>query len=160
MTIQDVTKDKGHLVSNFFHKRLDDTFSSTFPPEAIESYRESHTADELRDRADDGHVLIAATTEGDIQGVLFGNPPNGGVAHIAWVAVHPDARGQGIGTELLEAAFDRYREMGVHKVALYTETVEARGFYESAGMVVEGEHPNHWWGVKHYCLGKDLQSER
>jgi hypothetical protein len=49
--------------------------------------------------------------------------------------------------------------MGVHKVALYTETIKVRQFYKAAGMRVEGEHPNHWWGIKHYCLAKDLQPE-
>lgn len=157
MDIQNITVEMAAPAASFFGDRLDDTFSQTFPSEAIESYRISHTADELRERADeDGHVAIASVDEDDIKGVLFGNPPNGGVAHIAWVVVHPDARGEGIGRELLEAGFERYRDMGVHKVALYTETIEARGFYEAVGMVLEGEHPNHWWGVDHYCLAKEL----
>ena len=51
-----------------------------------------------------------------------------------WIAgtfVHPDARGRGVGTELMRHAARRAAEWGVPRLHLYTEG--ARGFYERLG---------------------------
>jgi hypothetical protein len=75
MKIQCVDEDTAATAAAFFHDRLEDTFSKTFPPKAIKSYRESHTADELRDRADDdGYDAVAMMGGGGNSGHTIRQP--------------------------------------------------------------------------------------
>ena len=141
----------------FFHASLQDTFADTFPPEAIAKYRDDFSAEKLTDQVSMGdRVLLTAVLDHAIVGIMFGGPSNGGIAHIIWLAVAPGLRSRGIGRKLVEAAFRRYRDVGVHKLVVYTETEAARRFYERVGMRLEGTHPNHWWGVTHYCLAREV----
>ncbi len=60
-----------------------------------------------------------------------------------WVAgtfVHPSRRREGIGAALVEHALARARELGVHRIYLYTE--RARGLYEKLGF-------RHLWDEVH-----------
>ena len=144
----------------FFHDRLEDTFAETFPPEAIADYREEYSPEQVDEKVRrDDCLVLAAVEDGEVLGTMFGSGLKGGLAYVEWIVVHPEAQGLGIGRALMEETFARYAELGAHKVALYTETLDAREFYESVGMELEGTHPNHWWGLTHYCLGRELDSE-
>ena len=161
ISIVDVLSEMVPEASSFFQDRLDDTFSRTFPPEAITKYRTDYGSVNLVKHIESGtRVNLAAVLENRIVGIMFGSHINGGVASVIWIAVHPEAQGKGVGRSLMEGAFRKYTALGAHKLVLYTETAEAKTFYEKIGMSIEGVHPGHWWGVKHYCLAMNLTVKR
>ncbi|MCG3148401.1 MAG: hypothetical protein PCFJNLEI_01844 [Verrucomicrobiae bacterium] len=157
--IQPLTAASVPAAAAFYSARMDDTFSQTFPPAAIVKYRENFNLERLTAYVTAGdRELLAARVDEQIAGIMFGSPLNGGVASVVWMAVSPQFRGHGIGRQLMEETFRRYRQRGAHKVVLYTETDSGKAFYEAVGMTLEGTHPQHWWGLKHYCLGRILES--
>ncbi len=157
--ILEISNNMVSEAASFFQKRLADTFSRTFPSEAVNKYSDDFMLENLAQhiKADD-RVNIAALIQNDIVGIMFGSHINGGVASVIWIAVHPDIKGRGIGRILMEETFRKYNALGAHKLVLYTETEDAKIFYEKIGMTVEGIHPKHWWGIKHYCLAMELQT--
>ena len=161
ISIVDILPEMAPEASSFYQDRLDDTFSKTFPPEAITKYRTDYRSVNLVQHIEsDARVNLAAVMENRIVGIMFGSHINGGVASVIWIAVHPEVQGKGVGRSLMEGAFRKYTALGAHKLVLYTETDEAKTFYEKIGMSVEGVHPSHWWGVKHYCLAMNLTVNR
>jgi len=55
-------------------------------------------------------------------------------AEIVSVAVSPDARGQGIGRLLTEAAFEEFKKRGINKIkVLVGDRLQANGFYRRMG---------------------------
>lgn len=157
ISIVDILPEMVPEASSFFQDRLDDTFSRTFPPEAIKKYRADYKSVNLAHHVEaDARVNVAALMENRIVGIMFGSHINGGVASVIWIAVHSGVQGKGIGRKLMEVTFKKYTALGAHKLVLYTETNEGKIFYEKIGMSIEGVHPRHWWGVKHYCLAMDL----
>jgi ribosomal protein S18 acetylase RimI-like enzyme len=56
-------------------------------------------------------------------------------AHIRMLGVHPDARGRGVASELMEACFERARRAGRSRMTLHTtmRMPIARGMYERMG---------------------------
>lgn len=84
-----------------------------------------------------GNVLVATRPDGPILGavVLEGT-------EIRAIAVRPGRRGQGIGTELVEAAAARREEL----LARFVPAV--RSFWESVGFVVTETETNRLQGVR------------
>ena len=90
-----------------------------------------------------GVVMVAEGT-GKIQGVVkfypdagqaaMGQWPQGGAA-MRVLAVHPESRGQGLGTLLTRACIDRARALKIPTIYLYTGTFmkTARHLYERLG---------------------------
>lgn len=56
-------------------------------------------------------------------------------AHISFLATAPDARTQGIGTRLIEAAEARLRERGCEIITVNTQDFQAADFYQKLGYV-------------------------
>ena len=56
-------------------------------------------------------------------------------AHIRMLGVHPDARGRGVASALMDACFERARRAGRSRMTLHTTTRMpiARGMYERMG---------------------------
>ena len=93
-----------------FYSILDDTFSLTFPEEAIRKYKNNWQMETFeRSVKDEDTVMLTAKIKNKVVGLLIGSPLNGGVATIAWVAVIADARGMGIGQMLGDKAEAAYR---------------------------------------------------
>jgi GNAT superfamily N-acetyltransferase len=137
---------------------LGGTFTN-FSVQAIESYTADWTPELIADRATAGRFVMhgAFNDEAQAVGLLFGAPPEiTGVGTIIWLGIGDGLRGTGLGTRLMQAAFEDYRARGCHKVKIYTETETARQFYEKLGMQVEGFHPRHWWQVDFWSLGMQL----
>lgn len=67
-------------------------------------------------------------------------------AHISTLAVRPDLRGQGIGTELLRAAIERAREFRALSVTLEVRVsnAEAIRLYERYGFAIVGRRPRYY----------------
>jgi predicted GNAT family N-acyltransferase len=71
-------------------------------------------------------------------------------AHIGRLAVLRSVRGQGIGRALLDAAVALARRLGMGDLHLHAQ-VRARGFYEAAGFIAEGdEFPEA--GIAHVAM--------
>lgn len=91
-----------------------------------------------------GILLVAATAEGVIQGVVKFYPDAGQAALGVWppgaasmriLAVHPQSRGRGLGRLLVQECLRRARELKVPAIYLYTGVFmnAARRLYEQLG---------------------------
>jgi GNAT superfamily N-acetyltransferase len=110
------------------------------------------SADTAFERAGIGPLPPCASTaelEGALAILVAGSPAVGfarieqvgGAAHLEQLSVHPDAAGEGVGTELLSAACDWSRRHGFRKITLLTfRDVAWNGpFYERNGFAVAAE---------------------
>jgi ribosomal protein S18 acetylase RimI-like enzyme len=155
--IKELSANDALLANAFFENVIDNTFNKTFPSPALKKAKSDFSASKIKEVAGSVDRVILGAFEGEtIVGIMFGSMLNGGVASVVWIAVGMQFRGKGIGRKLMNITFEKYKSKGAHKVVLYTETVEAKEFYESIGMQQEGFHPNHWWKIDHYCFGKIL----
>ncbi len=70
-------------------------------------------------------------------------------ARLRILLVDPDARGQRLGTRLVDACLDFARSAGYRRVVLWTNhpLVAARRIYLSAGFELVSEEPHHSYGV-------------
>lgn len=78
-------------------------------------------------------VLVARSEK--LIGFLIGSLPPDGAAHIYWLFVDPAARGQRLGSGLLEAGLHELKRGGASEVSLVTHRY--REFYERAGFRFE-----------------------
>ena len=113
--------------------------SSGFP-----SMRDREAAEFFNERATPDRHLVAEY-EGRVVGYLRLLPKtpileNAHVYGIWGFAVHPDARGLGIGSALMDAAEKAAREHGARKIGLhvFATNTTARRLYEKHGYVQEG----------------------
>lgn len=90
---------------------------------------------QVRERTEREEVLVA-----EVDGRVVGALVRGG-DHVEAIAVHPDRRGRGIGTALIE---DALAETG-HLTAEFRD--EVRPFYESLGFDIE-EREERLWGER------------
>ena len=70
-----------------------------------------------------GNVLFAVTADGEVVGTVALKLEGDGVFELSKMAVDEKKRGLGVGKALGTAALERAREMGAHKVILYTNSV-------------------------------------
>ncbi|MCI5076246.1 GNAT family N-acetyltransferase [Oricola sp.] len=98
-------------------------------------------------------VAIRATRDGKLLGGLSGK------AHLGWLNVRmlataPDARGSGVGAELMQRGEEVARKMGLAGIYLDTYDFQAPGFYEKIGytelgrLPAAGGHPRRIWFQK------------
>ena len=83
--------------------------------------------------------LFLVSGEKEISGFLIACcQENGRRAVIMRIAVHPDYRGRGIATILIEEAIDKIREMGIREVELDVDIVKrgAIQLYEAVGFKI------------------------
>jgi ribosomal protein S18 acetylase RimI-like enzyme len=94
---------------------------------AAASYQ-NHLAD-ARARADEADLLVAVDTDDQLLGTVtialpgtrFAEVSQPGEIEFRMLAVDPDARGRGVGNALIQAVFDRARELSIGKVVLCTQ---------------------------------------
>ncbi len=89
--------------------------------------------------ADDATVLVAEHA-GVVQGVTRFAPDPGGGGAVHSLYVSPMARGLGLGTLLLDAAYDALRAGGTESVALWVFAANASSiaFYRGRGWLPDG----------------------
>jgi GNAT superfamily N-acetyltransferase len=78
----------------------------------------------------------------------------GGSCSIRDLWVHEDLRGQGYGTQLLQAAEQEARSRGCHQVVLESYSFQAPGFYQKHGYEVFAVLEDHPRGHRNYYLRK------
>ena len=84
-------------------------------------------------------VFLLYEEQGEVLGFLVACcPAMLDEAVILKIAVHPDHRGRGIASTLIQAALDRFREMRIREVELHVEIVQrgAIHLYERFGFKV------------------------
>jgi GNAT superfamily N-acetyltransferase len=116
----------------------------------VADFGESH--DPARERA------WVAELDGRRVGCIFcvaGDEP--GTAKLRILLVHPDARGHGVGTQLVDTCVAFARETGYRRMRLWTNDVlaAARRIYLAAGFRLVGEEPHHSFGVD--LVGQDYE---
>ncbi len=80
--------------------------------------------------------------------------------HIELVWVSEEARGHGIGSELIEHAEQFAREHGYELALLETTSWQAKPFYEKAGYELMGTLPDYPKGSAMHFMTKRLEGER
>ena len=96
--------------------------------------------------------LWVAEQNGSIVGSIFVMPSDGipGSAQLRMLYVEPSARGQGVGTVLVEQAVSFARDNGYQRMRLWTHTIQesARRIYAAAGFKVVETIPEDNFGLK------------
>lgn len=90
-----------------------------------------------------------AELDGKIVGSIVINGLSDENAQLRWFLVHPDARGRGLGRQLIDSAIAFCREHGFKKIDLWTisELKAAAHLYRQAGFVVTREETHEIWGA-------------
>lgn len=93
------------------------------------------------------HAAIIAATHSEVVGQLTLFRERGVYGHVAelGMSVAPEHRREGIGTALIEGAFDWAREFAVEKITLnvFPHNARALALYEKMGFVREGLRVRH-----------------
>jgi GNAT superfamily N-acetyltransferase len=102
---------------------IDACYPASYPPLAIEYFKDFHTTDSILKRAEEGMVLVAEE-DGEIvaTGALVGGEVSGVFVSLAM-------QGSGIGTVMMEALEQAAAEQGRASVRLYV-SLPSQGFYE------------------------------
>ena len=94
-------------------------------------------------------LVAVAELDGRIIGSIVIDGKEDGTAMLRYFLVHPDARGRGLGHELMNKALAFCRERGFKKVFLWTitELKAAAHLYRQAGFVCTREQTHEIWGA-------------
>ena len=110
-------------------------------------------------QAGDGHYrpLVIELREGAPDSPILGGL--WGATGYGWLftqllAVPDGARGQGVGTQLMQMAEREAKARGCHSAWLDTFEFQARPFYERLGYVCFGELPNYPAGFSRFFMKK------
>ena len=126
------------------------------PIEAKDSYKQQWSTEKLITQIGKWLFLIATDENNNTIGVILGTPIEGGVGTIIWVLVDNTSQQKRVGSQLFEIAKEWYKNKGAHKIKLTVPDRETVEFYTKQGMVLEGEHLNHWWNADFWSMGKNL----
>ena len=139
--VRDARTDELHQVASLIRVAYQE-YQAHFPPETWERYAQNIM--DVSSRLDVSE-LIVAEHNGSVAGAvtLYPNVMNAeqdwpaGWAGVRLLAVHPDARGQGIGRVLMDECLRRSRLRRSVAVGLHTSDIMrvARGLYERMGFV-------------------------
>ena len=93
--------------------------------------------------------FAVAELDGRIVGSIVINGLSDDEARLRWFLVHPDARGRGLGHQLIDGALAFCRDRGFKRVTLWTisELKAAAHLYRQAGFVVTREDTHEIWGA-------------
>ena len=93
--------------------------------------------------------FTVAVLDGKIVGSIVINGLSDETAQLRWFLVHPDARGRGLGRQLIDGALAFCREKGYKKVTLWTisELKAAANLFLHAGFTVTREETHEIWGA-------------
>ena len=127
-----------------------ETYAGVLPDEVVEQFEPRPFTNAWRaslgDAPSPGHLLLVACAGEQVVGFAAVGPspdPDGAdAAELLVLAVHPDARRQGHGSRLLNAAVDtaRGRGAGLLTAWVLADADDTRGFLTSAGLEADGAH--------------------
>ncbi|WP_135820750.1 GNAT family N-acetyltransferase [Halostella litorea] len=106
-------------------------------PETIEALVHEQQGDDRLDdlAADERGVVVVATGETGVTGFAQGEVDDEGRGNVRWHHVAPEARGQGVGTELFERIEAALEERGAESVRAHVlaDNMEGAQFFERFG---------------------------
>ncbi|MFD1587173.1 GNAT family N-acetyltransferase [Halorientalis brevis] len=143
MKVREVTADDQAAIREIAKRSLQASYSLS--PQTIESaVRQWYDPDEFEAKVTGDEVLIFVAEEGDEPVAFTENALlEEGEADVLWLHVHPDYRGQGIGSELFETTRSRLEDYGVTRLHGRVLAMNEAGntFYRNQGFekVSEGE---------------------
>lgn len=113
---------------------------------AFEAYVAKSFYDFLINYSEERDRIWIAEHRGQIVGAI-GMVGNGTRGQLRWFLLHPNYRGIGLGSRLLNSAIDWCREKGYKGAYLHTtdDLYQAIGMYSRAGFVKVGATENHTW---------------
>ncbi|MEZ9595979.1 GNAT family N-acetyltransferase [Shewanella sp. 10N.261.52.F9] len=121
----------------------------------IQSYNQKYISDDVVFEADTKFAAFAKDENGKVVGgiraVAFWNYC---ILELLWLS--DETRGQGIGSQLMDAAENFAKQQGFSYMRTETLSFQAKPFYEKRGYTVFGELPNYPKGHVTYCLVKEL----
>jgi ribosomal protein S18 acetylase RimI-like enzyme len=144
MDIREATPEDRQTVAEIAERSLEASYSlspSTIKNAVAKWYDEE--AFEVKVDRDDLVVLVAEK-EGEVVGFTESSiidHDEHTTGDLLWLHVHPDHRGEGIGTELFETTRDRIREYGVTRMRGRVLSINEAGntFYKEQGFEKIGE---------------------
>jgi GNAT superfamily N-acetyltransferase len=97
-----------------------------------------------------GHRIWIAEAGGSIVGTIAIADVGNGTAQLRWYVVRPEARGRGLGRELMTRALDFCRRRGFREVFLWTVDAldRARRVYDGHGFEPVEEITHPVWGAE------------
>jgi GNAT superfamily N-acetyltransferase len=118
-----------------------DATMEAFVARIVADYAKSH--DDVREAA------WIAELDGVRVGCVFCVAESAGTARLRILLVDPTARGQHLGTRLVQTCVDFARAAGYQRMVLWTNDplVAARAIYLKAGFALTAEEPHHSYGV-------------
>ena len=127
-----------------------ETYAGVLPDEVVARFEPRPFTNAWRaslgDGAPSGHLLLVACAGEQVVGFAAVGPspdPDGaGAAELLVLGVHPDARHQGHGSRLLNAAVDTARGRGATVLTAWVlaDADSTRGFLTAAGLGTDGAH--------------------
>jgi ribosomal protein S18 acetylase RimI-like enzyme len=106
-----------------------------------------HSAEGLRMAYGQSLCFDVALIAGEIVGFQYSASNHHGLgAHLVRITVHPSAQGTGVGSALLNAAFQEYRRRGIRRVSLNTQldNTSSHRLYEKFGFGRTGDQLPVW----------------
>lgn len=151
MKIKEIDSRTSSAYLNKLRSLIDTTID--LPEEAKTSYKQQWTEQRIEEQSGKWLFLAALDDHAEITGLILGTPIEGGVGTIVWVLVDSTKQQKGIGSKLLDFAKTWYSSKGAHKLKLTVPDRKTVEFYTKQGMILEGEHRNHWWGRDFWAMG-------
>ncbi len=162
-TIRAMRADEARSVAQLLVRANQDNLSA-FPPDVASAYRAELFDVAARSSCTEvyvvelaGHLVGSVTFVADAVADAHPWPPGGSV--LRFLAVDPDARGQGLGERLTRECICRAKARGAQFLGLHTAPVmlAARRLYERLGFERAPEHDFH--PATHYGAGADPDEE-
>jgi GNAT superfamily N-acetyltransferase len=146
MCIRDFRDTDVPSVVQLIWHTIDVCYTGVYPPRAVQFFRDSHSAERILERSEEGHILVLERAGKVIgTGAIVAN-------EIYGVYVDPAAQGRGYGTAIMQELETRAKAKGHHEVEL-SLSLPSRKFYEGLGYelhdeahidVGEGERLDFW----------------
>src|SRR6056297_4178794 len=145
MELRDATADDVDGVRSVARESLVASYGHAVGEQLLdEAVEEWYDADDLGDDVDDDDAVFpVAVVDGDVVGFaesyVVGRRER--VGEIDWLHVHPDHRGSGIGSALLERVESELQEVDVDRIEARVLVANEAGtaFYEAEGYELVGE---------------------
>ncbi|WP_136717864.1 GNAT family N-acetyltransferase [Halorientalis salina] len=141
MEVREATADDQAAIREIAKRSLEASYSLS--PQAIESgIRQWFGPDEFAEKIEDDEILIFVVERNGEPVAFSENALLGeGEADLLWLHVHPDYRGEGIGSELFETTRNRLEDYGVTHLRGRVLSINQAGntFYKNVGFEKVGE---------------------
>lgn len=140
MNVRPATPSDVDAVRSVAERSLRDSYD--LDDEVIEGAVEQWYGDDaMAERLDDEDLLLLVAEDERVVG-FSQNHLVGQEGRIQWLHVHPDARGEGVGTRLLDATRDAMAAEGVERItgAVLSSNEVGNEFYREHGFTIQDQH--------------------